>query len=469
MADPLQHVQPGDRLAENITADGWNRMIDAARAVLDIDIRHVGLEGLKPDTGVVLVRNTTDDDLDQFDILSIDQGPIIGPNESRGGNENEFRRRVTFDGDKVLSHYSYGLFSVLLEPIAAGKLGRAVVSGVAICRLSVADEDDTHADFHEYNYTTLRTTKTGTARIMWRDRSGEDEEWAIVRLGDPSAFGVITDTNNTAAHAVRKAGAEARDAPPWMIYNSAMNGCPWSSTYMPWIVIGDDDNDPAVGNRYATGHLSGERFKVRYSTTCGDTPQTGEYWGPLPGYDTIWPGLHGFVIAGSRDSEAGTVFVQYAPPVPAIAQIKGVIGNYNTQETSRAYPLALDGTKYDGAGDYPEYEIGLWFPGKESGLWLNICKNDRISYLPQDREFPSTDYQFIAIGYYRDGRHLDTRLLPAGSDPPRGWQLYLITDGSVLRSYAGAGSVQRWTSGETLPQINFTLIRRTYVTDADDP
>ncbi len=186
--DAFKKVQPGQRL--EIPAEAYNAFLDAARAVREHKQFGTEASPFFRQSGLVKVKNASGSDQARFAILGL-ASPIIPP----GDNETEFKRQVTFQGVIPVQHDHAGRFAVLLEPVAAGKLGPAVLAGVVPVRLQV---DPAHLyDYAEIipgNTTRLRNTPHGSARVLWVEDTGSPVRWAIVRLdsGDAQAHVLIT-------------------------------------------------------------------------------------------------------------------------------------------------------------------------------------------------------------------------------------------------------------------------------------
>lgn len=140
--DPLKKVQSGDKL--EIPAETFNTMIDAAR---DFRSRQRSISQERPQSfrqaSIVLVRNNSGSDRNLGEILGIDS-PIIGPSD----NLNEFKKRVILSCSTPSPSYHIAKFVVLLEPIANGKIGRAVIAGVAPAYIYVYEDCHEWADVH---------------------------------------------------------------------------------------------------------------------------------------------------------------------------------------------------------------------------------------------------------------------------------------------------------------------------------
>jgi hypothetical protein len=187
MADPFRKVRPGEPLA--IPASTFNTLMDVAR-------RHTigGGGGRGPDangearqTGIIRVKNTTDDAVPRFGVLGL-ADPLIWPNDNPDNsseivNLDEFKSRVVLKGVTALVPDHLGKFAVLLEPAPVGTIVKACVFGVCPAYVTVADEVHEYAEVKTFGPTLLGSSNVGTARILWKEE-GTGEKWAVVRIGD---------------------------------------------------------------------------------------------------------------------------------------------------------------------------------------------------------------------------------------------------------------------------------------------
>ncbi|ADV62997.1 hypothetical protein Isop_2423 [Isosphaera pallida ATCC 43644] len=186
--DAFKKVQPGQRL--EITAEAFNAFLDAARAAREH--KQFGTEASQffRQSGIVKVKNASGADRGRFAVLGLTE-PIILP----ANNETEFKRQVTFEGVVPAKNEHKGKFAVLLEPVAASKIGLAVVAGVVPVRLQV-DPGQLYdcAEIIDGNTQALRNVPHGSARVLWIEATGSTERWAVVRLddGDYEAHVLIT-------------------------------------------------------------------------------------------------------------------------------------------------------------------------------------------------------------------------------------------------------------------------------------
>jgi len=180
MGDALKKVTTGSPLT--IPAAAYNAFIDAARA----EQAHQGDQGVPGqavprESGIVLIKNTTESDLDRFAILGIDS-PIFTPDEA----EQEFKNRVALKGVTPDIDDHLGRFAVLLEPLAAGRIGLGMVQGVTPVKVNIDAVSYRWADLCDAQTGYLEAGNEGSARILWI-KSGTGVKWAVVRLGNSTS------------------------------------------------------------------------------------------------------------------------------------------------------------------------------------------------------------------------------------------------------------------------------------------
>jgi len=167
----LRKVQPGQRM--QIPAAAYNAFVDAANYTKAASLSNRGQDGGNLGAGAVLVRNATGADLGRFSIVGID-GPVISPTD----NLIEFQNRIVLSG---VGPYP-GQFAVLLEPLKAGAIGRACVSGECVCRVNATDSGHQFAEATT-DPTRLESAASGSAAILYKE-GGTGEKWTVVRLGN---------------------------------------------------------------------------------------------------------------------------------------------------------------------------------------------------------------------------------------------------------------------------------------------
>jgi hypothetical protein len=143
-------------------------------------------------TGIVYIKNASGADQERFAVLGIDT-PIIMPDESSGGHEEEFKRQVALSCVMPVVPTHTGKFVILAEPLADGAIGRAYVDGVCVVRLRVPNNlhKGTQADVVDNDSTVLELKTGGGAQVIWREEAttSPGECWAIVRLGPATRDG----------------------------------------------------------------------------------------------------------------------------------------------------------------------------------------------------------------------------------------------------------------------------------------
>ena len=177
----MPKASPGQPL--RIPAAEYNLMLDAAG---DYQRRlfNQGAEGgdLHASPGLVLVRNQSGADREQFAVLAI-SGVLIAPSE----NEREFRSRVAFAaGAPVEGDESH--FVILQEPLKSGRVGRALICGVTPVKLNVVNADDQYASAKAGQTGSLETAAVGAARILYKE-PGTGLKWGVVLF--PAALPIV--------------------------------------------------------------------------------------------------------------------------------------------------------------------------------------------------------------------------------------------------------------------------------------
>jgi hypothetical protein len=177
--DALRKVAPGETL--RIPAGAYNAFIDAAQDFQRRQRDQTSTSKAAPlPGGVVLVRNDSGADRERFEILGVD-GPLFGPSD----NLDEFKNRPALVGVTPAADVHKGRFVVLMEPVKAGELARALAVGITPVRLVISEPEegedvDKFADVGD-GPESLASSKDGTAAILWAENS-PGEGWALVRF-----------------------------------------------------------------------------------------------------------------------------------------------------------------------------------------------------------------------------------------------------------------------------------------------
>ncbi len=216
MSSQLRKVARGETL--RVPADTWNTLIDVARSHRQRELSQgVNAGGLRTSTGIVTVRNTSGADQDRFAVMGL-SGIVIPPAD----NELEFQSRPAFDVVVPTEDHSDS-FVILTEPVAAGRLARAMVAGVTPVKLDVQSEDDQYA-VAKAGETAHLETGSGSARILWKE-SGTGLKWGVVLFpvgqAQLTAFAVFDGnrTNTRYTGHIKNDGGSLGDAVQFMFLN----------------------------------------------------------------------------------------------------------------------------------------------------------------------------------------------------------------------------------------------------------
>ncbi len=174
----MEKVRAGESVV--IRASTWNSFIDAANWVKGERQNRLG-KGLKSGVGagVVLVKNGESELRDRFTALVL--ADIAVPPSV---NEDEFvSSSPVFIGQRMTDDREGKPYAILLEPIAAGEIGRAMVFGIVPAKVSISDADDQYAvPVPNSSAGALQSDTTGVARIVWK-AGGTGSQWCLLQLG----------------------------------------------------------------------------------------------------------------------------------------------------------------------------------------------------------------------------------------------------------------------------------------------
>jgi hypothetical protein len=183
MADPLRKVRRGEALS--IPAEAWNRLMDIARA--DGSDRLLGdaeQGAARRDLDVALVKNTTSRDLPLWGGITLG-APVFPPASGTGGSlPQDFAERTVLTGVEPAACAGRG--AVLLQPLAPGAIGRAVVSGILCCRVRVTASGMRRAAFVPWDASAESTyplaDHAGPIELLWTE-PGTGVRYAVAMLG----------------------------------------------------------------------------------------------------------------------------------------------------------------------------------------------------------------------------------------------------------------------------------------------
>jgi hypothetical protein len=184
--DSLKRVLPGEPFRPSAAA--WNAMLDAARKVAELDASAGRALSATRSPSTVLVKNSTGAALETGHIVGLG-APLFTPTDNLG----EFKFRPTIIGAVPTTASHKGKFAICSEQIPDGKIGCAVLVGLAVCQVNIVSSADEYAEVRNSDATKLDTASSGSARILWRESGTTGTKWALVRLlgqagGGGSAF-----------------------------------------------------------------------------------------------------------------------------------------------------------------------------------------------------------------------------------------------------------------------------------------
>jgi hypothetical protein len=172
----MRKVVTGEKFS--VKAKTWNSFIDAAVYVKQ---RQADLLSKTPrrDTksGIVLVRNSTDEDLGQFAVVALG-ALIITPSD----NEQDFRNNLP-----IFEPIKDGIsdpFGIAQKPIRKNEVGPVMLSGISPARINIENEDH---EFAEVTEDGLKSSSNGTLRVLWKEEEEGEDKWAILLLGASGA------------------------------------------------------------------------------------------------------------------------------------------------------------------------------------------------------------------------------------------------------------------------------------------
>lgn len=203
----FQRVQQGQR--QRISPDEWNAITQAARDYYQQNHSPQpspapGRSAAKAD--LALVKNDTGQDLDRWAVLGI-AGPLIEPHD----NDREFQRRIALRGVLPEPNVHDDRYVVLHEPLRAGAIGRAHLTGALNLRVWATSDTATHVspgmieivddDEKAIEIPALVTDTSGVGRLLWMQREETHDpaaepletpgwRWATIRIGasEPTSF-----------------------------------------------------------------------------------------------------------------------------------------------------------------------------------------------------------------------------------------------------------------------------------------
>jgi hypothetical protein len=171
VSSDFRKVRPGQPL--RITAKAWNRVLDTVATQPEF-AGNAGIYG-RP-CHIVQIKNTTGSTIPKWGALAITG---IANDPTAGASSLAQFQDVPILEGAAPSNTTAGKFVVAVEPIAAGKFGRAAIDGVVQCKLEVAHADDR---FVACGSGGLKTAASGEGLVLWKESGTGTDKWALVQL-----------------------------------------------------------------------------------------------------------------------------------------------------------------------------------------------------------------------------------------------------------------------------------------------
>jgi hypothetical protein len=181
-------IEKGMKLGGAISARAWNRAQQAADLVLGEQGGRdaSGVRGPAPLNHQIYVRNDAGTGVGYWGVLAI-TGVVAPPTSSTGAAVAQFQSEPAVVG-VVPATGGTGAFVVSIEPIAAGKFGRAAIAGVVQAKINVLDANHGFAVPIAGSTTAFESASSGPATILWRDGTGNGK-WCLLRIGSGAGGG----------------------------------------------------------------------------------------------------------------------------------------------------------------------------------------------------------------------------------------------------------------------------------------
>jgi len=128
--------------------------------------------------GIVRVKNISASDIPWLGIIGLES--VLFDHDD---DNTAFKVEAVLTGDTPDEDDHLGKFGVCVEPIEAGTIGRAIISGAATCKINVGDADHGFAELKDSDNTQLQSCVHGPAEILYKE-SGTGAKWGVVRIGN---------------------------------------------------------------------------------------------------------------------------------------------------------------------------------------------------------------------------------------------------------------------------------------------
>lgn len=180
----MNKVQSGQPV--EIKASTWNSFIDAAEFVKNLQSNQNALSiksGIH--NGIIYLKNGESTLFPQFSALVLTD-MLIKPSV----NEKEFTGKTpAFLGRRMAESFAEHPYAILLEPIAPGKIGKALLLGVIPVKMTILDADHKFAEPIPGSAAgAMQSADSGVARILWK-AGNSGSQWCMLQLGGAGSGG----------------------------------------------------------------------------------------------------------------------------------------------------------------------------------------------------------------------------------------------------------------------------------------
>jgi len=229
-ADPLAPVSAGQPVPRSERT--WNPILEAARGFRRMKQKGQGTVDPKPErltpAHIITVRNMTGADLGLFDVVE-----LTDTLESLTDDYLLISDRPALDGDTPTG--TDIPFAILLDAIADGELGRAVVGGCAVVDVDIVDSGHEYATPQASTTGNLVSAASGPVRIIDRETGSSGIKRACVLVSQP--IGTAIEAGNTATEytgaTTTGPATEIKAVKPIRMKRDATDPTKWSAAIIP--------------------------------------------------------------------------------------------------------------------------------------------------------------------------------------------------------------------------------------------
>jgi hypothetical protein len=222
-------VHTGDKL--RISASTWNAVLSMLEWFRGSRLERMA-ERLEQvyQPSLVFVKNTTSSDLDRGDVLGIDT-PLVSVTD----NADWFKESLDFIGSAPsTSTPHYGQYAILREACPAGEIARAVISGVALAKLTITHASDQYCEITNNVTSALTTGALGTSRILWKESGTGSGKWGLIRVGNESREILVYNATGSAIGAAASGTATVYTGTPGSEASSGQTLTVYNRTSVSW-------------------------------------------------------------------------------------------------------------------------------------------------------------------------------------------------------------------------------------------